>query len=650
MRVNLPKKQKEPKVSEIFVLKSSKNIDLKNAITNLDEINKDEIKEIVSENKIDTDVVSKKEINAKIIYKDLSETRFKLLVNVVDDEKIEENEKNFLNNVENIFKKDIFYSKYDKDKKLLNLTVLDKTKSVDNMSNNFINDLTSLFSENNITGFKVNDEDKRNLLEIKNKDNENFLNALRTIILKDFTNALNKKNIDVKNLGDFIGNEVKFTVFIGKENSILEKECTVTIKFVNKLSDIFAVLYDEKIIEEEKNVKIESAKFFENGKNKNVNDVMYEFSGFLDNTITKNSDGSLSIEVKGKSSKTEKVFVKVVLNSDGSLNVEIPKNVKSSQEIKIPIKVIYKDTSFSIVFVKVTIKEKEIKESEKDKITIDDIIKEKGEDITKEDIENSIKTEYKGENRPLINIKGNLPNKDILGEFEVELELVYKDNSKKIIKLKVIFKKNIKNKNGLDNIDGDKIKTDIIKPDIAKDIAKMFEKKKESKKENSKKKYSKKDNSLKINPSIEDGSKIISNKIEVKFLEGEDKVFDKGKDKVLKFKLSPEVKDFVDCYLDGKVIDKSMYTVTNGSTVITFNDHFKNSLKEGIHEILFKFKQGTVKTTLLIKNTTVENEKKKDLKKKDSKNAKMPKTAVASGSVFVVAFSLIGCVFSKKRR
>ena len=54
------------------------------------------------------------------------------------------------------------------------------------------------------------------------------------------------------------------------------------------------------------------------------------------------------------------------------------------------------------------------------------------------------------------------------------------------------------------------------------------------------------------------------------------------------------------------------YKVTKGSTIITFDDMYLNTLAVGTHHVKVTFKDGSATTTLIIKEQTKDNNEKKD--------------------------------------
>lgn len=160
-------------------------------------------------------------------------------------------------------------------------------------------------------------------------------------------------------------------------------------------------------------------------------------------------------------------------------------------------------------------------------------------------------------------------------------------------------------------------------------------------------------------------------KEDIKFIFGKNQKFDIAKNKPLYFEISSKVEDFKEVYMDNKLIDKSMYDVTKGSTIVTFKDEFKDLLSNGKHTFLFKFNKGSVETQIVVLNSNDKQSKPDDSKDKEngkddddnqndsssenrkrkSKSKKMPKTSILqSATLATVVLSLATCVVSKKRK
>ena len=87
--------------------------------------------------------------------------------------------------------------------------------------------------------------------------------------------------------------------------------------------------------------------------------------------------------------------------------------------------------------------------------------------------------------------------------------------------------------------------------------------------------------------------------IDYKFLDGTDNqtYILKGGD-TLTLKVDADKAKFVGVYVDGKLVDKANYTVTAGSTVVTFTKDYMQSLAVGVHDVKVDFTDGQAITTI----------------------------------------------------
>jgi len=141
----------------------------------------------------------------------------------------------------------------------------------------------------------------------------------------------------------------------------------------------------------------------------------------------------------------------------------------------------------------------------------------------------------------------------------------------------------------------------------------------------------------------------------IEFLYGKNQTVTKNDGHKLFFRLDEDVKNFENVYLDGKLVDPSMYTVKSGSTIVEFTNEFKNSLTEGNHNLEFKFKNGYAKTQIHVLNKKEDSKKDKNkviqTKQKNTKiNKGLPKTNISNSSILLAVTSLVGFLYSKKKK
>lgn len=144
-----------------------------------------------------------------------------------------------------------------------------------------------------------------------------------------------------------------------------------------------------------------------------------------------------------------------------------------------------------------------------------------------------------------------------------------------------------------------------------------------------------------VNPGNKD-PKTPKEKTQIKFLFGENQEIDNNK--TLIFKLSPKVEDFEDVYVDDKLVDKSMYDVKKGSTIIEFKDEFIKQLSCEKHKFKFNFKEGSIETYILVKDSKEEQDKDR------RNNPSLVKTSIQSASFMPLILSTMALVVVKRKR
>lgn len=154
-----------------------------------------------------------------------------------------------------------------------------------------------------------------------------------------------------------------------------------------------------------------------------------------------------------------------------------------------------------------------------------------------------------------------------------------------------------------------------------------------------------------VNPSHKD-PKTPEEKTQIKFLFGENQGLDKNKNKTLIFKLSPKVEDFKDVYVDEKLVDKSMYDVKKGSTIIEFKDEFIKKLSGKKHKFKFNFKEGSIETCILVKDSKKEDKarSKNNNNNAKRKNTSMVNTSIQNAPLMPLILSTIALVVVKRKR
>ena len=94
--------------------------------------------------------------------------------------------------------------------------------------------------------------------------------------------------------------------------------------------------------------------------------------------------------------------------------------------------------------------------------------------------------------------------------------------------------------------------------------------------------------------------------VEYKVLNGADSVFYALDAGVTEFALRAggEMEKFVSVAVDGNVVDAKYYTVTSGSTIITFTKEYMDMLSDGEHVVTFNFTDGVATANIKVDKTT----------------------------------------------
>lgn len=110
-----------------------------------------------------------------------------------------------------------------------------------------------------------------------------------------------------------------------------------------------------------------------------------------------------------------------------------------------------------------------------------------------------------------------------------------------------------------------------------------------------------------INKAIEG---LVKKNKDYKVTEGETFVKESGKD--ISIRIDHEYTENVKVEVDDQEVDKVHYKVTKGSTIITFDDMYLNTLSVGTHHVKVTFEDGIATTTLVIKEQIKDDNKKND--------------------------------------
>ena len=165
-----------------------------------------------------------------------------------------------------------------------------------------------------------------------------------------------------------------------------------------------------------------------------------------------------------------------------------------------------------------------------------------------------------------------------------------------------------------------------------------------------------------INKAIEG---LVKKNISYKVIEGEGETFVKESGKDISIRIDHEYTENVKVEVDDQEVDKVHYKVTKGSTIITFDDMYLNTLAVGTHHVKVTFEDGIATTTLLIKEQTKDDNNRKDstsnnqetvkpmVKAENKEEVKKVKTGDDEniiGVVLLLIGSLVVLTYIKKKR
>ena len=143
-----------------------------------------------------------------------------------------------------------------------------------------------------------------------------------------------------------------------------------------------------------------------------------------------------------------------------------------------------------------------------------------------------------------------------------------------------------------------------------------------------------------------------------KVLSGDKGVFEKTVDNALSIRIDHEFTENVRVEVDGKEVDKTNYKVTKGSTVVTFNKEYLESLAVGNHEVKVYFEDGIATSTItvkekdqaVIKETPKEEKGTVNENKKESKKVNTGDDTNILGVSLLLVGSLVGLIYLRKKK
>lgn len=120
-----------------------------------------------------------------------------------------------------------------------------------------------------------------------------------------------------------------------------------------------------------------------------------------------------------------------------------------------------------------------------------------------------------------------------------------------------------------------------------------------------------------------------------------------GSDKGVSIHCSYPLEEFISVSVNGKTVDKSNYSLADGSTVLTFKPSYLNTLKAGNYAVELHYTIGTVETVLNIKEANSQTPNKPDETQQkpqassqgQKETAKSPSTGNDSGMTIAISFA-----------
>lgn len=138
-----------------------------------------------------------------------------------------------------------------------------------------------------------------------------------------------------------------------------------------------------------------------------------------------------------------------------------------------------------------------------------------------------------------------------------------------------------------------------------------------------------------------------------KILNGDNGIFERTVDNTLAIRIDHDFTENVRVEVDGKEIDKTNYKVTKGSTTVTFNKDYLETLSVGKHEVKVYFEDGVATSTITVKEKTIiketpNEEVKGTVNKAESKKVKTGDDVFGGGYAVLLVITLIVMVFLRR--
>lgn len=131
-------------------------------------------------------------------------------------------------------------------------------------------------------------------------------------------------------------------------------------------------------------------------------------------------------------------------------------------------------------------------------------------------------------------------------------------------------------------------------------------------------------------------------------IEGAGQNWKAGADTNAKFRSNAEFEEFVKVLVDGKVLDASKYTVSEGSTVVELKADYLNTLSAGEHTLSIVSENGTASTTFTVeKKAALDNAKNGGNNNTKNTSVNSPKTGDSNGFIWWFVVLLAGvCIIT----
>ena len=106
-------------------------------------------------------------------------------------------------------------------------------------------------------------------------------------------------------------------------------------------------------------------------------------------------------------------------------------------------------------------------------------------------------------------------------------------------------------------------------------------------------------------------------------------------------------------YVDDKLVDAANYTLKSGSTILTFNADYLNTLSAGTHKVRFQYNDESAETTFVIKEADTENTTTQETTTPSEKD-EVPKTGDSTPIAWLFILAVISGVgvvyFGRKKK